>query len=382
MLNRRKAILFIIAFSLALKVIYVFCQVVYDNKVNDAETGYLEVISTFKKADAGWYSKIFEEGYPAFTHRDSIGLRNEGNSVQSAWAFFPGYPYAIKATATIFQTGFNTAALILEVLFSTAFFIILFIFLQNQFSPQVSFTIVLLMMSFPFHFFYSMFYSEAIFMLLMIGAMLLIEKKNFIAAALCLGLMVMVRSTGLMMLVVIFFYSMNEDGKNSFMQIAKALLTDRKQWTKNILLFSVPVIAFAGWCFYQWKITGYWNAFSIAQEGWYHTIRFPLFSLFRGGDWQNQFLSWYTVFFLLTGILVFKKLLLYEKIWVMAGLLFPLCFGSVISMPRYISIILPLFYFFGKKIYSSGYRNAIISLLTAAQLVTFYFWLKGDPISF
>ncbi|MEO8086217.1 MAG: hypothetical protein ABI763_05335 [Bacteroidota bacterium] len=382
MVNTRKAIIFIVAFSLAIKVIYVLCQVVYDRKVTAGDTGFGEIISTFKKADAGWYAKIFTEGYPTFTQRDSIGLRNGGNSVQSAWAFFPGYPYAVKATAILIKTGFNTAALIFELLFSTAFFILLFIFLQRQFSPQVSLTIVLTVMCFPFNFFYSMFYSEAIFMSLMIGALLLIEKKNFIGAAFCLGLMVMVRSTGLVMLVVVFFYSMHADGKRGFMQIAKSFLTDGKQWTKIILLFSFPFIAFGSWCFYQWRITGFWNAFSIAQEGWYHTIRFPLFSLFRGGDWQNQFLSWYTVFFLLVGVLLFKHLLLYEKIWVIAGLLFPLCFGSVISMPRYISIILPLFYYFGKKIYASGYRNAIISLLTAAQLVSFYFWLKGDPISF
>jgi len=54
----------------------------------------------------------------------------------------------------------------------------------------------------------------------------------------------------------------------------------------------------------------------------------------------------------------------------------------VISMPRYISIVLPLFFVAGEKISGTKYRKPILIVLALLQLVTFYFWLKGDPICY
>lgn len=374
----RKIVFRIFVLCSLARIIYLLFGSAYYNYEGSGSTG----LHIFNKADAGWYQHIFTNGYPHVTERDSIGLRNAGNSVQSAWAFFPAYPYTIKLFSKIFQTNYNRSAFIAGFFFSIAFFFLLFIFLRNQNSTRTKWIVILTIACFPFHFFYHVFYSEAYFMVAMLAAMLLIQRNYLLPASLCLALMVMIRSSGLSLLPVIFFYALHIQGVSSFKQFKKISTEVFSLWIRYLLLFLMPLLAFGCWCYYQWLSTGHWNAFAIAQEGWYHKLRFPLLSLFRGGDWQNQFLSWYTILFLVAAVLFFKKFLLYEKIWVVIGLLFPLCFGTVISMPRYISIVLPVFFVAGEKISCTKYNVVILSFLTMLQLVTFYFWLKGDPICY
>jgi Gpi18-like mannosyltransferase len=375
----RKILIRIFIICTLARIVYLLSGSVYYHYEGYNKSSGLHI---FNKADAGWYQNIFIEGYPHVSERDSIGLRNGANSVQSSWAFFPGYPYTIKLVAEIFHCNYNRSAFIAGFFFSLTFFFLLIIFLKNENRLRANWIILLTIACFPFHFFYHVFYSEAYFMAAMLAAMLLIQKKYFFTAAICLALMVMIRSSGLSLLPVIFFYALHTAGFSSLSQFKKMWTEVLKHWIKYLLLLLIPFFVFACWCYYQFLSTGHWNAFAIAQEGWYHKLRFPLLSLFRGGDWQNQFLSWYTVLFLVAAVIFFKKFLLYEKIWVVIGLLFPLCFGSVISMPRYISIVLPIFFVAGEKISRTKYSSVILSFFALLQLVTFYFWLKGDPICF
>ena len=105
----RKTFFAILAFCLAARIIYFLYGITYNHYEGKSNNSGLNV---FNKADAGWYVNIFNEGYPRISDKDSIGKRNGEYSIQSSWAFFPGYPYTIKTIAKIFSAKFNTAAFI------------------------------------------------------------------------------------------------------------------------------------------------------------------------------------------------------------------------------------------------------------------------------
>ena len=123
-------------------------------------------------------------------------------------------------------------------------------------------------------------------------------------------------------------------------------------------------------------------AFSVAQQGWYRDFMFPLLALFREGNVANQFNSIYTIAFILIAIFSWKKLPLSLNILIWLGLLLPLTSGSVQSMPRFISIIFPFTLIIGSWFYPSKKRYLLLTGLGLLQLLTFYFWLTGLPISY
>ena len=74
------------------------------------------------------------------------------------------------------------------------------------------------------------------------------------------------------------------------------------------LFFITGPITFLIYGLYQYKMTGEFFAFSIAQAGWYREPTIPILAFFRRGDFATQFNSVYTIVFILYAIWSYKKL--------------------------------------------------------------------------
>ena len=339
------------------------------------------VIGIFKRHDTYWYKKIHDNGYPEVNSKLELGWHDGPKFHQSSWGFMPGYPMTVKIISSIFDTKFETSAFALSIIFSTLCFI-LFYWLSTLWldANNDSLYATLLFMVMPFQYYFSMMYSEAFFCSLLIGSLIAVTKKNYLLLAILCSIMTLVRANGLVMLLPVALFVLESEN----LIISKKLKTEFVSWKslKKITFLLLPILFFSGYCIYQYIKTGFPNAYSIAQQGgWYRELMFPLAGLFRSGDFASQFNSWYAIVFMIIACFAWKKLPLSFNLIIWLNILLPLSAGSSVAMPRYISIIFPLFIMFSFWLKNLKWKMALIPILLIAHFYTFYFWLISDRFS-
>ena len=177
-----KKLYLILFLALLIKLIYfgfaLIVNSISDNKfkILPSYTGFTKIL---KKNDAGWYEKICKEGYPKLTNKNAIGFSYKKVFVQSSWAFFPFYPYLNRYVIKILDCDYSTSALILSLLFSmlsfVGFYQFNYILLKDE---RIAFFNTLLFMVLPFNYYFSVFYTEAIFFTFLIYSFLAIHYKK------------------------------------------------------------------------------------------------------------------------------------------------------------------------------------------------------------
>lgn len=337
--------------------------------------GYIGMI---KRNDTGWYEKIAANWYPRITEKIELGYSNKADFKQSEWAFFPFYPGLNRISTQWFNIDFDMSGFTLSMLFSTLAFIGFYIFCKTYLGdPDKALYGTLVFLLFPFHYFFSMMYTEAIFFTFLIFSFIAIYRRKYLFIPILIIPMVLVRPNGIVALIPLYFYFLERNNIVSKKNFDFTLLLGRKNLVQSLIFLTGP-IAFLAYLIYQKQMTGYYFAFSIAQAGWYREFMFPLFAFFRRGDFATQFNSFYTILVIVLSAMMWKKLPLSLNLLVWTSLLLPLCSGSMTSMPRFISVIFPLIIIYGGWFYATRFRYAMLVVLFALQLWTFYYWLIGD----
>ena len=374
-------ILILISFSVALKVSYLLFSIFLENG-NENRTLFMEYVSIAKKNDSFWYEKITKEGYSKIKHKSDLGFSQGKNFKQSEWAFFPFYPYSILFCTKFFALNFNESAFLLSILFSILSIIGMYwfglLYYKNQ---SLAFLNSLIMFCFPFSFYFSMFYTEAIFFSLIIFSFIAIYHHRLLILGILLIPLVLVRPNGIIITIPLFFYFLSHNKmltKNKFAW--KEIL--KLKTLKQSSVFLLAPITFITFCIYQYLMTGYFFAVSIAQQGWYREFTFPFLSFFRKGDFSTQFNSFFTLFVLFYAIIIRKKLPFSLNVFIGISLILPLCSGSVMSMTRFVSVIFPLFLIFSEIIFKSNYKYFIVFILVSFHYLSLYGWIINNPISY
>lgn len=335
-----------------------------------------------KKNDAYWYERISDTGYPVITSKRDLGYSEGENYKQSEWAFFPFYPALNKATIKIFNTSFNTSAFWWSMLFSLLAILGLYryglIYYKND---RKAFFNALLLFSFPFSFYFSMYYTEALYFTFMIYSFISISSKRYIILALLLIPLTLIRPNGIIIIIPLYLYFLERIGI-----LQKYKLDWQRILSKEVIIttlaFITAPLTFLAYGIYQYQYTGFFFAFSIAQDGWYRELSFPILAFFRKGDVATQFNSFYTIFVILFAAWAWRKLPLSLNILVLLSLLLPLCSGSVTSMTRFISVIFPLFLVLSETLNNLKYRYIIIIIIIGLHFLSYYTWMTDHPISF
>lgn len=374
----------IIFFGLILKLLYIGFSFAVETFTDDFTFSHdvSGVLDLFKRHDTYWYQSIHEDGYPQVNSKRDLGWHNKSEFQQSSWGFMPGYPLATKAVALLLNTSFDKASFLLSILFSLACFILFYWLACMWFDKgEYAFYSTLLFMCMPFQYYFSMIYTEALFCMLFMGSLIAAKKKNYLLLALLASMMAIVRINGLVMLLPIALFILEEE------KLLNGLKFNKKIWTWNVLkkfsFILLPVLCLAGYSYYQYLNTGEPFAYSIAlQGGWYRKMMFPLAGLFRSGDFVSQFNSWYAIMFMIIAVFAWKRFSLSFNLIIWLNILLPLSSGSTISMARYIIIIFPLFFIFGFWLKDVQWKIALIPLFLGLQLYTFYFWLISHSFSY
>lgn len=374
--NNRNQLLKLILLSALVKVAYWLLNFAVTGDTGQLSfNGYAELI---KRHDTGWFEEIATKGYPVIEKKEDLGYHRGAEYKQSSWAFFPLYPLMMKTTMQLLKVDFSVAAFLWSLIFSslalTGFYIFTFFWFKDV---NRAFFYSLLFLLFPFHFYFSMAYTEAVYFTCLIFCFIAIAcSKSYWLLLLSIPL-VLIRPNGIVSLLPLMIYFLEQKNLKSI----TAMITSRK--LLNISLLLLPgFFAFAGFCVYQKQMTGFYFAFSIAQQGWYKEFMFPLLAFFRRGDFATQFYSVYSILFIVVAVYGWKKFPLSINVFIWLNLLLPLSSGSVTSMQRYLSVIFPLTWILAGWMYSSNRKNLFIAACFALQLFVFYFWIKGDSFTY
>ncbi len=380
----KQKIIILVAIAILVKVLYFAFAIGISNYTGSKslKTDYSGYINTLKKNDAYWYENIALNGYPKVEHKEDLGFHDGSEYKQSEWAFFPFYPLSISTVSKIFNLNPDTATLLISYFFSILGFILFYIFLIRYVGDErLALLTVVLLIIFPFHYYYSVFYTEAIFFSFLMGSFLSIQRKKYWITSILIIPLTLIRPNGIILIIPLYLFMLEREGLVNRWKIDFNQLFKKPNIVRSLYFLSAPM-CFILYGFYQQMMTGEFFAFSIAQQGWYREFRFPLLSFFREGNLANQFNSIYTILFILLGIFSWKKFPLSLNLLIWLSLLLPLTSGSVQSMPRFISLIFPFMMIFGIWVSKTKASFAIITLLFAIQLFTYYFWLTNHPLSY
>lgn len=329
---------------------------------------------TLNRNDAGWYKLIVEEGYPV-----TDGTKAALTEKQSAWAFLPLFPMAAKAVMAITGLGFEWSAFLLNFFLSFVAMLLLFAFANAlQEDKHYAKKVVMLAMLFPFCFYYVLPYTESIFLFFLILAFYAVLHNKWLVACFAFAFLPLIKVIGLVVMLPLLIFLIEElkkrQEKLSYIQLVKRNF----KWA---VPFAVAVISFVFYMLYQKEKTGFYNAFSIAQAGWNKSFMFPLLALFRNGGWEKQVLSVLVIGYLLIGILVaYKSRLSFTTLYFLF-LLLPLTSGEVMSIPRYMGVVFPIFLVLAKqKKLPKDYL--LFPALFIIQCIGMYFWLVESPFGF
>jgi Gpi18-like mannosyltransferase len=163
------------------------------------------LLGVFHRHDSGWYEKIATEGHHRIS-RDDLGPNAKGWQ-QSYYGFLPFYPWVTGLVMRLTGLSFNIAAFLESIVFSLLMLSLFYRFCRHRFGegPE-AYQSTLLLLVFPFHFYFSVFYTEALFLFLLLGAFVCITERRWLLLGLCCSCMALTRPTGLFMTLPLALY--------------------------------------------------------------------------------------------------------------------------------------------------------------------------------
>lgn len=328
------------------------------------------------QCDAGWYQRIAEQGYAEIPPGGDLGHWRGADIHQTEWAFFPLYPFLVRGVMAASGLAFPQAALLLGLLLTVVLALLALRFFRETAGTDVALWSTLALLLQPFGIYFHLGMTEALFLCALLGALLSVRRGNTMGLIIGATLLVLTRPNGIYLLPVLVAYQIGQNGGGWSDLWKKPLSTWGRSWP---LIF--PVLAYAAWCGYQWAKTGTPFASLAAQAGWDRGLTWPWAGFFNAGDQATQFDSWFTIGLIMLAFAMRKRLPFAFNLFLWISILLPLFSGSVASMPRFSTILFPLFILAGQFLAHHRFRWAILGVSFLVQLGWFRLWLNGDLIT-
>ncbi len=281
----------------------------------------------FFRWDSGWYIGIMKYGYSFAPGRES------------SVAFFPLYPMLVKIFSFNLFNPVIIGYLISNIaLFLAVLYLYKLVYLETK-EHKTSFKSVFYLLIFPTSFFFSIFYTEGLFLFLAISCFYYARKKQWLTASI-LGLFLsMTRVIG----VLIFIPMLVEYFDINF----KSWKMDIKKIRGDILYLLLVPLGLLFYMFFLYIKFGKPFAFLDAQLAWgrYFVIPFaPLIMEFNYRLFHTVIFKGFAIFALLMILyLFFSKVRFSYGIYALSILAVCLSTSSLDSTPRLVSVIFPIY---------------------------------------
>jgi hypothetical protein len=159
-------------------------------------------LDVFARWDTGWYWHIAHNGY-----------YYDGPGQQSAVAFFPAYPLAMRAAAQVIPGDLIVAGVVLTLAAGSAVAVLFHEWCRAAFGEAAARVATLLLFLYPFaYYFLGAVYSDAFFLAAALAAFLLLERDHPLWAALAGALATAARPIGIALVVGLFLRSLELHG--------------------------------------------------------------------------------------------------------------------------------------------------------------------------
>ena len=354
------------------------------------------IVEPLRNWDGLWYRLIALEGYV-------------GGTQSAKAAFWPLFPWTMRGGSLLTGWTVETVGyLVANLTFLGALLIIYRLVTLDYGDPAVARRAVWALALFPTSFFFNAVYTESLFLFLTAGALYLWRRDLFWFAGLVSLAAALTRSAGVFLILP--FLALLWDRSR----------TDWRGYFPGIIPAIFPALGPAIFAAVLHRDQGNWRAFIDVQEQWnrysalpWDTLRCALSTCHRlGGEPDGVSLTWWhdlvanpswdtvtsqswrvdvansdllelvvTVLFLGLAVVGLKLLPAYQTVWVLPGLLIPLLQPSqvhaLMSMPRFVLVLFPLFIVLGTLLRPRWLRipAVIVSvLLLVALTAQFALW--------
>ncbi len=292
-------------------------------------TGVDRVFDAFSRWDAWHYTRLAGSGYPS--------------SDPSRAAFFPLFPTLLRLVAELQgrtdRPGLFVAAVVVANICLVAATIALAALVRLELGPDDARRSAWYLLAFPTTLFLTAGYSESLFLLLTVGAVLACRTDRWLLAA-GLGLLAAVtRPVGLVLALPLAVEAL---------VVWRA--SGRPSWRPAVAVLA-PCIGLGGWMLFLAADYHDPLAFLHAQQGWDRSLELPwdtFVHFFEGHlTLQAGLHSLTDLAFTLAGIalaiLAWRWLRPSYALYLTALLLVPLSTGTLLSMPRFLLVMFPVY---------------------------------------
>jgi hypothetical protein len=288
------------------------------------------------------------------------------SGTEALWiVFYPLYPILIKIFGTIFQ-NFELTSVILSIIFSFAASIAFFELTLLDFSKKVALKSVWFLSIFPTAYFMQSAYTESLFLFLTILSIYLFRRQKFVSSGVTAAFSSATRVNGIF-LSPLFLIEMIENIK-------------QKNWYKaffSLILSPVGLFTYLSINVYLYGDPFYFT--KPLESNWYKKFAPPwegISNLFASFPPITDYL--YFAYFLeaasligafIISFFVFFKIRKSYAVYMWINLLLFVSTSFVVSTPRYVLSLFPIFIVFG--MIKNKFLFSIVSLLFMIGLIFF-----------
>jgi Mannosyltransferase (PIG-V) len=309
-----------------------------------------DLLSPLARWDAAWYLDIAHDGYDG-------GLDT---------AFFPLYPLLVRALVLPFAS--EGALLVSAYVVSLACFLcalwLLHRLAELELGRGAAGASVWLLALFPAAVYFGAPYSESLFLLASVGAFYAARTQHWALAGAAGAAASATRSAGLVLLV----------------PLVLMWLGSQRRRLGELMWLGVAPLGLAAYAFYLEVDHGDAFAFLDAQDAWYREFAGPFVGVWDGavaawhGDSIDIVLFGFLVFAAVALVGTFRRLPLAYGVYALAALALPLSFPvdpqPLMSLPRFVAVLFPLFIWLGLVTDERG-RTVPVAAVSAVGLAAF-----------
>lgn len=380
----KKTLLLLVLLNLALYVfIYLFHEKVKFNVENYYYNSHhykpdtrlkplgFSLINVLGQFDAQWYLKIAKKGYPEVIKKE-INPMNRSLMGSMSYAFFPLYPTTLRFL-NIPINNIELTAFIFSNFMIIINVISLIYVIGKKMSEKIAVKASVLLFLFPFSIFFRSYFTESLFLFLLIWYSHFLIKKRMVLSSALFGLLNITRGSAVLLYVPHLYFLLRE-------YRAKTI-----SFTKLLASVSFSVIPLALWSLFNYFQTGDFLYFMKVRSEWIGGINIinrvtENLKKIATPDYQelHHFDSSKVDIFIIFAVFVFlisSFKILNRKLWIISLCLFlsPLIFNSLMSFSRMQIISFPIFIYLATILKGKWFALVSVGFAVGLFIISLYF---------
>ncbi len=332
-----------------------------------------DLINRLIQWDGKHYLSIALNGYEAFPCPDSPQY------ICGNVGWFPLYPILAGFVGKIFRAialDFRYGLIVANLLFLWLGLLVMFRLVTNLFDESVALWSIILLLTFPTAFYFLTAFPYALFFLLAVTAIWMLDSGRYLWSAIAIGLLSITYPSGVVIVLAVIWFTVTQ-----FKNLNRVRL-----WQ----LSAIPIasgLALLIYCLYNlYTFHDFFLYVTFQSKPYYaHSLSFPLFPIIRtllGQEpsatvFQPQLISIMLIIVILLSILFYTKSLPKHWLIYMIGmLLFTPTMGSTVSYYRHIIVAFPLFVMIAQSGFVGWRKKIKYGWVVAGPLIGFFFYMS------